>query len=81
MSTLGNSIRIITARLSRLSEKRIILKKGTSYFDIREVKQNPLHTVPAADNNALTNWVLSFLFKKFFHDCLYKVVRRRFGFA
>ena len=33
------------------------------------------------DTNVLTNWVVYFLFKKLFYDCLCKVVRRRFGFA
>ena len=46
-----------------------------------EVKQKPSAHRTGSRHYALTAWVACFLFEIFFHDCLCKVVRRRFWFA
>ena len=62
-------------------EPDIIGRFFVAWITNSEVKAKPSAHRTGSRHYTLTNWVVNFLFKKFFHDCLCKVVRRKFDFA
>ena len=75
-----SQVKDVACSTEKKKKIRYFLFEPPHHYRIKEVRQNPLHTVPSRPY-ALTSWIVNFLFKKFFYDCLCKVVRRRFGFA